>query len=256
MTRAAPKYHWIADQLRDRILAGELSEGERIPGETDLMATYEVSRNTVRLALKRLTDEGLLVADQGRGTFVRARPRPFEWNWSTIESRSRHAAYEDAGKNDQWATSVSDAGRVPSQDIQVSIVTPPPPVADRLGLAPDTGIALLRRRVRSVDREPYLLADSYFPVELVQGTPLMEPRDVSAPGGVLASLGLIQAWYRDEIVPRMPTRREIEMLRLPAATPVAEHMRTGYDKDDRPLRVMVTILPGERAVSIYDVQAD
>jgi len=256
MTRAAPKYHWIADQLRERILAGELAEGECIPGEPALMATYEVSRNTVRLALRRLADEGLLVADQGRGTFVRESPKPFEWNWSTIESRRRHEAYHDAGERDQWATTVTEAGRVPRQDIQVSIVTPPPPVAERLGLDPAAGVALLRRRVRSVDHEPYLLADSYFPVDLVQGTPLMEPRDVSAPGGVLASLGLVQARYRDEILPRMPTRREIEMLHLPAATPVAEHTRTGYDKDGRALRVMVTILPGGRHVSIYDVEAD
>jgi DNA-binding GntR family transcriptional regulator len=59
MTRGVPKYHWIAGQLRE------------------LMTTYEVSRNTVRLALKRLTDERLLVAEQGRGTFVRESPRPF-----------------------------------------------------------------------------------------------------------------------------------------------------------------------------------
>jgi DNA-binding GntR family transcriptional regulator len=257
MTRAQPKYHWIADQLRAQIQAGELAAGDRIPGETELMATHKVSRNTVRLAIKRLiTEENLLVADQGRGTFVREQPKPFVWNWTTIESRRRHAAYQDAAEKDQWATSVTDAGRVPGQDIQVSIVTPPPAVAERLGVDPDIGIALLRRRVRFVDHEPSLLADSYFPVDLVQGTPLMEPRDVSAPGGVLASLGHIQARYHDVIVPRMPTRREIEMLRLPMATPVAEHTRTGYDKDDRALRVMVTILSGDRHVITYDVEAD
>jgi DNA-binding GntR family transcriptional regulator len=256
MTSAAPKYHWIADQIRERILTGELEEGERLPGETELMAAYEASRNTVRLAIKRLTDEGLLFADQGRGTFVRASPKPFVWNWTTLESRKQHEAYSDAAENDQWASSVIAAGRVPRQDIQVSIVTPPAPIADRLGLDPVTGVAVLRRRVRSVDHEPYLLANSYFPADLVQGTPLMEPRDVSAPGGVLASLGLVQVRYRDEITGRPPTRTEIQTLSLRPGTTMIEHMRTGYDADGRPLRVMVTVLPGDRHVSVYDVAAD
>ncbi|MEU1402573.1 UTRA domain-containing protein [Streptomyces sp. NPDC005728] len=100
------------------------------------------------------------------------------------------------------------------------------------------------------------LSDSYFPEELVRGTPLMLPEDVSAPGGVLASVGLIQVRYRDAISVRMPTRTEIEKLSLPSATPVAVHMRTGYDKNDRPLRVMITILPGDRHVISYDVSAE
>src|SRR4051812_49123443 len=71
----------------------------------------------------------------------------------------------------------------------VSIVEPPPHVHERLELSAD-GLAVARKRVRFIDNRPYALADSYFPQELVTGTPLMEPRDVSAPGGVLASLGL------------------------------------------------------------------
>jgi len=251
----SPKYHQIADQLRTRILAGELAEGERLPGETDLMGLYEVSRNTIRLALKRLTDEGLLYSDQGRGTFVRGKRKPFTWDWSTLESRKRHVTEHKAG-HDQWATSVIAAGRVPRQDIQVTIVNPPAPIAERLGLDPVTGIAVLRRRLRSVDHEPYLLADSYFPADLVQGTLLMEPGDVSAPGGVLAASGLIQVRYHDEMTARMPTRAEIQALRLAAGTAVIEHTRTGYDANDQALRVMVTVLPGDRHVITYDVQAD
>ncbi len=257
MRGGIPKYHQIADHLRKQIAAGDLGRGAQLPGETELMESFHVSRNTIRLAIKRLIDEGLVISDQGRGSFVRETYAPFVWNWSTLESRRRHTA-EHPGDDgpDQWASSVIAAGRVPRQDITVSLVNPGTAIAERLGLDPVTGVALLRRRVRSVDHAPYLLADSYFPVEIVQGTALMEPRDVSAPGGVLAAAGLIQVRYHDEMVVRMPTRTEIETLQLPAATPVAEHTRMGYDKDDRALRVMVTILPGDRHVITYDVLAD
>lgn len=84
----------------------------------------------------------------------------------------------------------------------------------------------------------------------------MEPRDVSAPGGILTSVGLVQAKYVDEIAVRMPTREEAALLALPAATPIAEHTRTGYDADGRLLRCMVTILPGDRHKILYEVSTD
>lgn len=253
MSEQTPRYHRIADELRSQIETGELPPGEQLPTEKELEQRYEVSRNTVRLALRRLTDEGLIVSGQGRGSFVRKSYEPAIWDWSVLESRSRHTS---AANGDQWASLVAHEGRTPRQQIGVSIRRPPAKVARQLGLDPETALTVVRERVRSVDHEPYALADSYFPEELVRGTPLMLPEDVSAPGGVLASVGLVQVRYQDEITVRMPTRSEAERLALPTATPVAVHMRTGYDKDGRALRVMVTVLPGDRHVIRYDVSAE
>ncbi|NYI05563.1 GntR family transcriptional regulator [Allostreptomyces psammosilenae] len=248
-----PRYHRIADDLRGQIERGELKPGEQLPTEWVLTEQYSVSRNTVRLALRRLTEEQLIVAGQGRGSFVRKRLPRAVWDWSQLESRSKHTS--DA-KGDQWASIVAESGRQPRQEVTVSIRRPPAEVAQQLQLDPETALTVVRERVRLVDNEPYALADSYFPEELVRGTPLMLPEDVSAPGGVLASVGLIQSHYQDEITVRMPTRAETERLSLPTATPVAVHQRTGYDSDGRPLRVMITILPGDRHVIRYDVPAE
>ena len=59
----------IADDLRDRILSGELREGEPIRQET-LAAEYDVSRMPVREALKRLNAEGLVQWENNRGGTV------------------------------------------------------------------------------------------------------------------------------------------------------------------------------------------
>lgn len=59
----------IADDLRDRILSGELREGEPIRQET-LAAEYDVSRMPVREALKRLNAEGLIQWENNRGGTV------------------------------------------------------------------------------------------------------------------------------------------------------------------------------------------
>lgn len=254
MANGTPRYHQVADHIRAQIKDGILRAGDQLPTEGELVDRFGVSRNTVRLALRRLTEEGLLSSGQGRGTFVRERLERVVWNWSTMESRSRHVS--SVSGRDQWAAAIAESGRTPRLELNVSIKRPPADVAERLQLDQESALTVVRERVRYVDQQPYALADSYFPEELVRGTPLMLPEDVSAPGGVLASVGLIQVRYQDEIAVRMPTRDEVDRLALPAATPVAVHTRTGYDKDGRALRVMVTTLPGDRHVIRYDVDAE
>lgn len=61
---------WLAGDLRGRLLAGEWQRGARLPSETELAAGYQVSRVTVRTALKSLEAQGLVDIRHGAGTFV------------------------------------------------------------------------------------------------------------------------------------------------------------------------------------------
>jgi GntR family transcriptional regulator len=131
---------------------------------------------------------------------------------------------------------------------------PPARIAVRLDVGRGE-LVVVRRRIRMVDGIPFQLAESYFRESLVRGTPLMQPRDVSAPGGLLASIGHPQTHYRDEIAIRMPTKSEAATLNLPTGTPVAEVTRTGYAEDGTPLLVMITIVPGDRHTLIYELNA-
>jgi GntR family transcriptional regulator len=51
----------------------------------------------------------------------------------------------------------------------------------------------------------------------------------------------------------MPTPEEIARLAIPAGTPVAEHIRTGYTADNKPVRVMISIIPGDTLILQYTV---
>ncbi len=68
----------LADDIYGRILemiaAGRFVEGARLPSENDLCRTYAVSRPVVREAFARLRADGIVVARQGAGSFVRRRP--------------------------------------------------------------------------------------------------------------------------------------------------------------------------------------
>jgi len=56
--------------LRDKILSGELSKGERLPSSRALAETLGVSRNTVLSAYQQLAAENYVVAKVGSGTRV------------------------------------------------------------------------------------------------------------------------------------------------------------------------------------------
>ncbi|WP_323772417.1 FadR/GntR family transcriptional regulator [Antarctobacter sp.] len=63
----------IAKAIRDAILAGDLIADDRLPSESDLAETFQVSRPTVREALKRLAAQSLIRTERGAfgGAFVR-----------------------------------------------------------------------------------------------------------------------------------------------------------------------------------------
>lgn len=68
----APLYRRIEARLRGDIAAGRIREGERMPSEAELAREFATTRGTVRQALQRLTFEGLIVREVGRGTFAAA----------------------------------------------------------------------------------------------------------------------------------------------------------------------------------------
>jgi DNA-binding FadR family transcriptional regulator len=59
---------------KDKILAGDLAPGAKLPSEAELIEEYAVSRTVVREAVTRLRAEGLVETHQGRGSFVLAVP--------------------------------------------------------------------------------------------------------------------------------------------------------------------------------------
>ncbi|KQN69680.1 MULTISPECIES: phosphonate metabolism transcriptional regulator PhnF [unclassified Devosia] len=62
----------IADAIRLDIVGGKLANGDRLPTEALLSERFSANRHTVRRALAVLAEEGVVIAEQGRGTFVRS----------------------------------------------------------------------------------------------------------------------------------------------------------------------------------------
>lgn len=246
----APMYQQIADVLREQISDGRLPPGEKLPTEAELRAAYDVSRETVRKALSLLVNEGLVVSARPQGHFVRRRqPMVFR---PQAEFRKRPYSPE----MDAFMTEYSGEGRQPRQVIEVAIVEPPEEVAKRLRLEPGELVAV-RKRVRFLDGEPFNINDSYYPLSVVRDSEIMRPEDISRGANeVLAELGHRQVRALDEIYVRMPKPDEVHRLDLGPGTPVGYHIATGYTAEGKPVRVAITVLPGDRHVISYERQRD
>lgn len=240
----APKHLRVADALRDLIEHGV--DGDKLPSEAQLGEDHGVSRPTVRAAIAALVNEGLVRSEPGVGHFVRR------------IKRFQYRPQDDMGWRPPDATSGSfferaeADGRVATQEIEVQIVRAPSYVAQRLGV-PEGEFLVRRARLRKLDGVPLLINDSFYPLDVVQGTSVMEDDEIR-PGvnQLLADLGHEQVRALDEIRVRMPDGEEIGRLDLLPGTPVAIHLVTGYTADDRPVRVVRNVLPGDRHVITFD----
>lgn len=236
-----PKYRQIADELRRTIVGGHLRPGDRLPPETQLMETYAVSRNTVRLATALLINEGLIESLPGRtgGNVVRER--------ITLTFHASRAEMPGIvwPESDAWHAEVRAQGYEPSQDFETRMTTLPAELAERLGVAAESE-ATLRRCVRHVNGDPSSIQDTYYPRDLCDEVPeLRSARDI--PIGttrLLAERGYEQVALVDEVVAMMPAPGHVALLNLPAGTPVLQYIRTGYSAT-RPVRCSVHILRGD-----------
>jgi DNA-binding transcriptional regulator YhcF (GntR family) len=71
-----PRARRVYDALRERIDGGDLTTGSQLPSHLRVADEFGVAPLTVRQVFARLEEEGLVVREQGRGTFVRAQTPP------------------------------------------------------------------------------------------------------------------------------------------------------------------------------------
>src|SRR5690606_36166722 len=110
-------------------------------------------------------------------------------------------------------------------------------IAHVLDLEPDATVTV-RRRQYLVEGRPVQLAASYYPADLVDGSPITEID--TGPGGSYArleELGHKPTRFREELRARMPQAEEIEARQLSQGAPVSEVVRRAYDAARRVVEV-------------------
>jgi GntR family transcriptional regulator len=237
---AQPKYQQIADQLRARISGGALAPGQRLPSEPDLAAQYDASRNTVRLAIALLTNQGLVVSRQGLGTFVHEPTKPFTALLSRIPTPPVEQHASAALPVVSPAADDSDMARLVVEASPAS-----PDIAGKLQI-PVGDQVVIRQSQYFIGDVPWQLINSYYPSDLATGTALEQAGEIESGSiGLLAELGYPQQGFVDEIGARMPDAREFDFFKLASGTPVLVVNRTAYSSD-RPIRLTSYVYRSDR----------
>ena len=220
-----PKHAQLSDLLAE-LAVRELGPGAAIPSERELMATYDVSRATVRKSIDTLIADGLLQRIHGKGTYV-ATPR--------LESRLHLASFSQ----DMRRRGLTPSTRL----ISIELDEPPADVARALGLG-RSGRAWRLDRVRLADGEPIALENGWYPAALLPG---LDRHDL---GGSLYELltekyGLTidraeqTLWSESADV---PTARRLD---VPVTTALLVFRRVSFAAD-RPLEYVVSRYRGDR----------
>jgi len=208
-----PRYQQVRDQLTRRIAAGEWPPGQAIPTEPELCAQYEVSIGTLRKAIDVLVSEGMLVREQGRGTFVR---RP-----SFASSFFRFFRFRGAS-----GESVTPSSQLVGREVAI----PPADARDALNLS-TADAALHIDRIRLVANKTVLLEEIWLPVrgfEPLIDLPLEAFGDLLYPLYERVCKRLV-AQASETLTVERATALQAEALGVEGGAPLIRVQRVAYD---------------------------
>ncbi|NIH79933.1 GntR family transcriptional regulator [Amycolatopsis viridis] len=147
-----PKHAQLREILR-RAIERELPPGSPIPSERDLAERYQVSRLTVRSAIGKLVEEGLLTRARGKGTFTATRRMELQLYLMSFTDDMRRRGLTPA-----------------TELLHCGSEAPPPETAGALGLAPRQPAYRLVRR-RRADGVPLAVERGWYHPRRVPGLP-------------------------------------------------------------------------------------
>jgi len=208
----------VRSELRRAIVGGEFPPGSKLPNEEALCTRFNVSRITLREAVRGLIEDGYVIRRQGAGTFVTSGPALR----NSLDSNFSYTEYlESSGI--KVSKKVLDAQRLSGDD----------EVTADLDLAVDQDYVVIRR-VRIAGERPAIFSIDSLPADIVDAR-----RDLKAFSGslykLLGSRGHDVDHARTIITPVLATTEIAQILDVPSGTPLQHLKQVDFDTAGRPV---------------------
>lgn len=215
------KYLTVREHLRERIKT--LDVGTLLPPEPALCEQYGVSRITLRKAIDGLVEEGKLVREQGRGTFVSQAVHTHKHSESFV-----HAI-------NGFHTDMTRRGlRVGTEVLRQETIAAPTALAERLDLPIGEPIVELVR-LRTVDGQPDHIVHTYLPLRLYPATADEDFSEQSLYEFLRAEYGARLARSRFLVEVGTASPDEARMLQLASDAPLLVVTSTVLDPAGHPI---------------------
>jgi GntR family transcriptional regulator len=228
-----PLWAQLQEDLTRRLALGAFDHG--FPGEMDLVETYAVSRHTVREALRRLREAGVLESGRGRSTQVR---RDIEQPLGSLYSLFRE---------------VEARGMRQTSDVLALRTETRPPAAAALSLPDDAELVYLER-VRLADDEPLAHDQVWLPAELARPLLGADFTHSALYDELAARCGVRLTGGRERITACLPPAPVDALLHLPDGEACLRVERSGC-VGERTVEHRVTLVRGDRYAVIADWSA-
>ncbi len=212
-----PLYYQLKEIIREKIEIGELKPGDLVPSERELSELHQISRPTVRQALKELVNEGLLHREKGRGTFV-AEPK---LNYGFIQKLTTF--YDD-----MVAKGYTPTTKVIKQEIKEARKV----IGNRLNLGEHEKIIYISR-IRYVEDEPVVIVDNHIPYELCPGLVNEDLEDKSLYNLLHEKYKLIPYKAKVSLEPIIASEYDAKILNIDEGAPIHFMQNVTFDKNGR-----------------------
>ena len=241
------RYEEIAADLRERIMRGEYSEGDKLPGENTIMKSYGVARATARDALAVLRHEGLATARRGVGIFVQPRTR-------IVRDTANRYSRTGATSTSPFRSDAEAAGHQGDWEHHSQPLPASPELARRLEIDPGDQVMHTTYRYFA-DGRPIQLAESWEPLAITGGTPIEYPEDGAAVG-VIARMDSINqriATVVERVTARAATPHEVRQLQLPVRGAYVLAIERTHYTPDAAVETCDIVFPGDRYELMYTI---
>ncbi|MGM0603603.1 MAG: GntR family transcriptional regulator [Bacillota bacterium] len=229
-----PLYIQVKEMIKDKIEAGNYSQGERVPSETELQNELSISRTTARNALKELVNEGILETHQGKGTFV-------------CKEKLSHPLPNLTS----FTEDIKNKGLKPgSEVIENKLLNPDEFVKEQLDLE-NTDKVYLLKRLRTIDGEAVGLHEAYINAQLLEELEASKFTEIDFEKNSLYQIFEneygIKIGEAEETIEASPADSNISnMLNIPESFPVLILNRQTYTEDGKPLEYVKIIYRADR----------
>ena len=224
-----PRYHQIAQALRDRIRSGDIAPGERLDNQRRLAEDFGVTLMTLRQALEVLEREGLIMRRHGLGTFV-ALPSV---DYDILNFRAFAGDLSAVGED--VATRFLRSHFGPADRL----------AAQELGLAPGARVFALER-LRLVDGRPTSFQVSHLSAALGEEVAKADLAVTPLRQVLSFKLGIEITSARETVsAETLPARAARELGCAPGA-PCFRSDRVSVDAESRPIVYDRVFIPGDR----------
>jgi DNA-binding GntR family transcriptional regulator len=236
LDRPVPLYMQVVRQLRAQIAAGQLTDGDRLPSQREMMARWRISMQTASKVIGAMKTEGLAIPSVGRDTIV------------APGAAARIAAAA------RGTTRATDASLPPEPGAAVTTVTAgkaaaPGPVAEILAIQPGRR-ALRRTETRTDDDgQPASVTVSWYPPGIADTAPALadsQPLPAGALAYIAQATGTRAARADEDHAAEPADAGTATALGISPGSPVLVTRTRHYAADGRLIEYAQTTMPGGR----------